>query len=70
VEPGPAIGLALERTREARLDGAIPRDDELPYALAAAREAAAEAGDETKKSWVGRSEEREAGAAAGSEDGR
>jgi tRNA nucleotidyltransferase (CCA-adding enzyme) len=70
VEPGPAIGLALERTREARLDGAIPRDDELPYALATAREAAAEAGEEKDKSWVRRPEEREAGAAAGSEDGR
>lgn len=38
VEPGPAIGEALAATREARLDGAIGAEQELDYALAAARE--------------------------------
>jgi tRNA nucleotidyltransferase (CCA-adding enzyme) len=41
VEPGPAIGEALQATREARLDGVIAAEQELEHALAAARERAA-----------------------------
>lgn len=43
VTPGPAIGAALERTREARLDGAIGAGEELGFALErAAAETASE----------------------------
>lgn len=38
VEPGPAIGEALRRTRNARLDGDIGAEEELGHALAVARE--------------------------------
>lgn len=33
VQPGPALGAALARTRDARLDGEIGADDELAFAL-------------------------------------
>jgi tRNA nucleotidyltransferase (CCA-adding enzyme) len=36
VSPGPAIGEALRRTREARLDGELAAEDELGYAVRAA----------------------------------
>ena len=36
--PGPAIGLALRRTRAARLDGEIGQDEEQEFAVRAARE--------------------------------
>jgi len=38
VPPGPALGEALRRTRAARLDGAIGRDEELDWAVDRARE--------------------------------
>lgn len=38
VSAGPAIGIALERTRDARLDGEVGADEELGFALSAARE--------------------------------
>lgn len=38
IEPGPPIGEALRRTRNARLDGDLGREDERDFALAAARE--------------------------------
>jgi tRNA nucleotidyltransferase (CCA-adding enzyme) len=37
VPPGPAIGRALSATRCARREGAIRREDELAFALRAAR---------------------------------
>ena len=37
IPPGPAIGRALARTLAARRDGAIPAEEELAYALKAAR---------------------------------
>ncbi|MGH9367454.1 MAG: CCA tRNA nucleotidyltransferase, partial [Thermoanaerobaculia bacterium] len=37
VSPGPAIGRALEATRSARLSGRIGQEEELAFALAAAR---------------------------------
>jgi len=37
IPPGPAIGRALERTLSARREGSIRREEELPFALKAAR---------------------------------
>jgi tRNA nucleotidyltransferase (CCA-adding enzyme) len=37
VPPGPAVGRALARTRAARREGAIPAEQELAFALEAAR---------------------------------
>ena len=45
VAPGPAIGTALRRTREARLDGAIDAGEELEFALRAAAGEAPPAGE-------------------------
>lgn len=40
IEPGPALGAALERTRNARLDGEIGAEEELSFALRHASRAA------------------------------
>lgn len=39
IEPGPAVGEALRRTRAARMDGEVGEEEELDYALAAATRA-------------------------------